>query len=133
MESKVLHLPNLRVAPFVMSQKLTEAILSVLLNKDFSVTQTHKVYTTPSRTISRFFGLSMGGERVSGQHIVRDIINKSSEIVGDVELPQACWDTYQHLKSVEQENYANSLLLGIAFYKLLILQTHYENGEKCGD
>ncbi|XP_041363347.1 transcription elongation factor, mitochondrial-like [Gigantopelta aegis] len=131
MESKILHLPNLRVAPFIMSLKLTEAILCVLLNKDFVTTQTHKVYTTPSRTVSRFFGLSMGGERVSGQHIVRDIVNNSSEIVKDVQLPQTCWDTYRQLKAVDQENYANSLLLGIAFYKLLILRTHYETGEKC--
>ncbi|XP_067672309.1 transcription elongation factor, mitochondrial-like [Haliotis asinina] len=124
MERKVFRNINPRMVPFLFNMKILDAMLFTLLNKDFESSVDHKIYMVAPTLVSQFFGLSVGGERVSGQHVLQDIQRMESDVASDVNIPSARWDTFRNLNNVQKEKYANSLLLGVAFYKLIVLRSH---------
>ncbi|XP_046569706.1 transcription elongation factor, mitochondrial-like isoform X3 [Haliotis rubra] len=124
MERKVFRNINPRMVPFLFNMKILDAMLFTLLNSDFESSVDHKIYMVAPTLVSQFFGLSVGGERVSGQHVLQDIERMQSDVASDVNIPYARWDTFKNLNNVQKEKYANSLLLGVAFYKLIVLRSH---------
>ncbi|XP_071107500.1 transcription elongation factor, mitochondrial-like isoform X2 [Haliotis cracherodii] len=124
MERKVFRNINPRMVPFLFNMKILDAMLFTLLNRDFESSGDHKIYMVAPTLVSQFFGLSVGGERVSGQHVLQDIQRMQSDVAMDVDIPHARWDTFKNLNNVQKEKYANSLLLGVAFYKLIVLRSH---------
>lgn len=120
LENKPLRVPSLKVVPFVVNLKCLETMLITVLNKDLSDAKKHQVHLIKPTEISRYFNLLVGGERVSGQHVVRDILLGKSEIASDVVIPAKLRDRYFRHESIDQERLSSCLLQAIAFLKLIV-------------
>lgn len=70
--------------------------------------------------------MNVGGERVSGQHIVRDIINRSSNLAGQVTVNNEHADYFLGLEHQNQESLSRALLLSILFYQKVVAPTRAE-------
>lgn len=131
-ESKIHRYTSLRVVPYITNLRILEAMLVTLLNSELATTGQHHAFFLKANSVMRFFHLAVGGERVSGQHILRELQKSVAEesdgntnsAVTDVQVPPALWDQYLMEQSLGQERLANCFLLAVAFYKLVILQTH---------
>ncbi|XP_076460230.1 transcription elongation factor, mitochondrial-like [Babylonia areolata] len=128
-EGKIYRYTNLRVVPYLTNLRILEAMLVTLLNTDLSTSRQHRAYFLKPNSVMRFFKLSVGGERVSGQHIVRELqrgggADVGDSLVGDVEVGGPMWDQFLGEKSLGQERLTNCLLLAVAFYKLVVHRTH---------
>ncbi|XP_029649618.1 transcription elongation factor, mitochondrial [Octopus sinensis] len=122
LENKTYRYPSLRVVPFVVSLRTIESMLVTMLNHNYNVDKTHRVYTIRPNAINRLFNLSIGGERVSGQHIFRDIINhKRTYCDLDVNISRPLSDRFFQYDTVQQEKITCCLLQALSFYKLIIL------------
>lgn len=128
-ESKIYRYTSLRVVPYLTNLRILEAMLVTLLNSNLPTTGQHRAFFLKPNSVMRFFNLAVGGERVSGQHILRELQRTSSEegdsgsMISDVEVPAGLWDQYWSEQSLGQERLANCLLLAVAFYKLIVLRT----------
>ncbi|XP_064594624.1 transcription elongation factor, mitochondrial-like isoform X2 [Liolophura sinensis] len=120
LENKQLRVPSLKVVPLIVNLKCLETMLITVLNNDVSDAKKHRVHLIKPTMISRYFNLLVGGERVSGQHVVRDILLGQSEIVTDVVIPAKLRDSYFRHESFEQERLSSCLLQAIAFLKLIV-------------
>ncbi|KAK7506441.1 hypothetical protein BaRGS_00002553 [Batillaria attramentaria] len=129
-ESKIYRYTSLRVVPFLTNLRILEAMLVTLLNSQLAITGQHHAFFLKPNSVMRFFNLAVGGERVSGQHILRDLQRSVHEdsgntsMVADVEVPAGLWEQYWQEQSIGQEKLANCFLLAVAFYKLVVLRTH---------
>ncbi|GAB1607617.1 transcription elongation factor, mitochondrial-like [Argonauta hians] len=122
LENKVYRYPSLKIVPFVVSLRTIESMLVSILNSNFSQDKTHRVYTIKPTVINKLFNLSIGGERVSGQHIFRDIINhKKTYCDLNVNISQPLSDRFFQYDTVQQEKITCCLLQALSFYKLIIL------------
>lgn len=122
LENKIYRYPSLRVVPFVFNLRIIEAMLVSMLNKNFNTDCTHRVYTIKPQAISKLFNLSIGGERVSGQHIFRDIINKKSDPDLGVTMSNHLSSQFFQYDGIQQEKITCCLLQALTFYKLIILK-----------
>ncbi|KAL8565882.1 hypothetical protein ACOMHN_059462 [Nucella lapillus] len=129
-EGKIYRYTSLRVVPYLTNLRILEAMLVTLLNSELSATGQHRAYFLKPNSVMRFFKLAVGGERVSGQHIVRDLqrgLGRDGEVdslVSDVEISALLWEQFSCETSLGQERLTNCLLLAVAFYKLVVLRTH---------
>lgn len=121
LEKMLYRYSNLRVVPFVLNLRIIEAMLVSILNKNFKEDHTHRVYTIKPQAISKLFNLSIGGERVSGQHIFRDIINKRSDPDLGVTMADNLSNQFFQYDGIQQEKITCCLLQALAVYKLVIL------------
>lgn len=119
MENKVYRYTNIRIVPFITNLRILEAVIMTMLNG----ADENKIYLMKSQTLSNFFNLSVGGERVSGKHIVQDIIDRESTMADGVVLPSHLVNVYLKYDAVQQDKFASCLLLAIAVYKLIILKS----------
>ncbi|KAL5019158.1 hypothetical protein ScPMuIL_004880 [Solemya velum] len=118
MENKVYRYTNIRIVPFITNLRILEAVIVTLLNG----ADENKIYLMKSQILSSFFNLSVGGERVSGKHIVQDIIDEKSTMANGVILPSHLVNVYSQYDAIQQDKFASCLLLAIALYKLVILK-----------
>ena len=129
-ESKIYRYTSLRVVPYLTNLRILEAMLVTLLNSDLPTSGQHKAYFLKPNSVMRFFKLAVGGERVSGQHIIRELqrsVQGESEpesLVADIDIGAQLWEQFLCEKSLGQERLTNCLLLAVAFYKLVVLRTH---------
>jgi hypothetical protein len=131
MESKIHRYTSLRVVPYLTNQRILEAMLVTILNSNLSQTGQHSVFFLKPNSVMRFFKLAVGGERVSGQHIVKDLQRgvpnnerDANSLVSDIDIDTTLWHKYLDAKSMGQERLTNVLLLAVAFYRLVIHRTH---------
>lgn len=130
MESKVYRYTNLRVIPYLTNLRILEAMLVTILNSNLPTSGEHNVFFLKPNSVMRFFKLAIGGERVSGQHIVKElqrgVLEKGdpNSLVADVDVASSLWEQYLSEKSTSQEHLTNVLLLAVSFYKLIVLRTH---------
>lgn len=130
MESKIYRYTSLRVVPYLTNVRILEAMLVTLLNPDLATSGQHRTYFLKPNSVMRFFKLAVGGERVSGQHIVQELQRSHwgeqgpESLVADVDVSQPLWEQFLCEKSLGQERLTNCLLLAVAFYKLVVLRTH---------
>lgn len=129
MESRVYRYSSLRILPFITNLRVLEAMLVTLLNDQFPSTHHHKAFFLKPQTVTNFFKLTVGGERVSGQFILKQLQRKifsesdKTSLVSDVTVSQELWDQYFKQKSFGQEHMANCFLLSVTFLKLFLLQS----------
>ena len=121
LENKVHRYQNLRVVPFVLNLRIIEAMLITMLNKNFSTDSTHQVYTIKPQAINKMFNLSIGGERVSGQHIFRDIISKRPNFDHGVTMSAHLSSQFFQYDGIQQEKITSCLLQALTIYKQIIL------------
>lgn len=126
LENRIFRYPSLRVVPFITALRILEAIVITLLNKDYQETENHNVYMIKPHSVAGHFNLNIGGERVSGQHIVRDIINRSSTLAGQVTVNNEHADYFLGLEHQNQESLSRALLLSILFYQKVVACTRAE-------
>ncbi|XP_074659790.1 transcription elongation factor, mitochondrial-like [Tubulanus polymorphus] len=119
LEGKLHRCSSLKLVPFYITTHIVEAVLMTILNKHLPQTGLHKVYILKPFTVSKHFSLIIGGERVSGQHIIHNIIAGSgSPCTASIPEPQI--DYYTGLTHVQQENLSRAFLLGITFNQLIL-------------
>ena len=130
MESHVYRNRSLHASPFLTSQRVLEAMLMThLCAKSESGSC---VFSLRPNTVMQFFSLALGGERLSGQEILRDLYRPSSGskhsssncALRDVVIEERMWRTFWDSQPVEQERLTNCLLLSVTFMKLVMLKTH---------
>ncbi|XP_064638801.1 transcription elongation factor, mitochondrial-like isoform X2 [Lineus longissimus] len=126
LENRIYRYPSLRVVPFITALRIIESIVITLLNKDYQETENHNVHMMKPHSIAGHFNLNIGGERVSGQHIVRDIINRSSTLAGQVTVNNEHADYFLGLEHQNQESLSRALLLSILFYQKVVASTKAE-------
>lgn len=131
LESQIYRYTNLRIVPFLTNLRLMEAMLVTLLNPDLAQTCQYRTFFLKPNSVMKFFNLSVGGEKVSCRHIIQDIQRTAlperdpKSLVSNVDVPSMLWGTYWNEKSLGQERLSNCLLLAVAFYKLVVLKTHF--------
>lgn len=125
MEGRTHRIPNLRVVPFLINLRTVEAMVITLLSHNRLDCGQHTVFATRPHTVRRFFRLGLGGEQISGQHLLKAMkANRPDPALEGVTVPEELWSRYFSQTSVQQEKFCNSLLLATAFYKLIVLRTH---------
>ncbi|KAH9512867.1 hypothetical protein Btru_036795 [Bulinus truncatus] len=90
--------------------------LVTLLNRDLNLTHQHKVYHVSDTFSVKAFGLNVGGERVSGGHIIKLI--EDNQYSDAVSIHPNLWKHFHGIEnSLYKERYSNCLLLGLAFFQ----------------
>ena len=124
LENKIYRYQYLKIVPVIVAIRLMEAVTITMLNHAYhEETGAHCVYTIKPHAISHFFDLVVGGERVSCQHIARDVINRCAQAADGVAIPDHLADYFYGLNHADQENLTRALLLAIIFYKRVVFPT----------
>lgn len=116
MEKKSHKVTHIRYVKYISNLRILEAVIATMFNsKDLD-----KVFIIRSQPISNLFHLNVGGERISGKNIIKDIISGKPVVGEDIVVPAYVANNYNRADSTQQEKFADVLLLGLAFYKLVI-------------
>jgi hypothetical protein len=122
MERRFHKYQDVNRAKVIGHQLLLEAIVFSLLNKDFA-TRGHCVCVVPARVVGNFYGLTVGGERVSGKDLITVFIaGAPGPQLSGVVLPGELVDHYLEQPGMQQDKYATCLLVAVAFFKAVVLQ-----------
>ncbi|XP_059153482.1 transcription elongation factor, mitochondrial-like isoform X2 [Physella acuta] len=99
--------------------------LQTLINKDIKTSGQHKVFYASNTFVSKIFDLVVGGERISGQHIVKKI--EDEQYTEQVHIPSHLWKRYRELDlPLSQERYCKCFLLSLAFCQSFLLPLNRE-------
>ncbi|XP_046404456.1 uncharacterized protein LOC124169770 isoform X2 [Ischnura elegans] len=161
----VLETPHQRVlssvsSPAVIANAIFRSqILAILLtilnlrleNEDATEEYYHKVFLLKQRTVSRFFNLLVGSERVSALALVdfilgikashnaadlseimdensqegnqsMDMSNSRNPLISPVNASSSIIESYRALEPVERESMSQALLSALAFYDLVVFK-----------
>lgn len=114
--------------PFFLTMQAVEAVLITLINKDyinkhFCKTDKNCVYLLRSPVVAKFFDLEVGGVMVSGEYVIKDILDRNNHT--DVTVPAALKTRYLQKEHEQQNAYASALLQAIALIKLVVVKSDY--------
>lgn len=99
--------------------------MQTLINKDIKTSNKHRVFYASNTFVSKKFDLVVGGERISGQHIVKQI--EDEQYPEQVHVPPELWRRYKKLEiPLIQERYCKCFLLSLAFCQSFLLHLSRE-------
>ncbi|XP_013078832.2 transcription elongation factor, mitochondrial-like isoform X2 [Biomphalaria glabrata] len=100
--------------------------LVTLLNKEFKETLQHNVYYVSDVFTRKAFGLNVGGEQVSGRHILKLI--EDNQYTDVVSVPPELWRNYYNMEtSLYKERYCSCLLVALGFFQHFFSKSIYKN------
>ncbi|KAK6169356.1 hypothetical protein SNE40_020427 [Patella caerulea] len=115
MENKLFRITNLKVVPLALNFRVLEAMLLTVLSMSFN----RNVVTSKPNEIGNYYGLIIGGERVSGINLLKDLFQNRSEHL-NCQISNEFRTSYYKAENVQQEYYTNCLLLANAYHKLVL-------------
>ncbi|CAL1543369.1 unnamed protein product [Lymnaea stagnalis] len=118
-ESSFHRKPNPANMPSLIFIAQLQMALQVLLNKDLKETQQHKVFAVKNTFIIKALDLRVGGERISGQHIIKLI--EDEQYHDKVSMDPELWQHYHMLANqILRERYSNCLLMALVFWQKFV-------------
>ncbi|XP_063444316.1 transcription elongation factor, mitochondrial-like isoform X2 [Mytilus trossulus] len=125
-EDKLYRYKTLKVVPILTNLRILEYVIVNGLN---AKNGGNVVHLMKPKTMDKIFQLQVGNERICAKPFVLDMYRKKltgkNKTLNDVTISRELMDEYLSKKDIDKDKLNKSLLLGLAFYKLIMGQHIY--------
>lgn len=125
-EDKLYRYKTLKVVPILTNLRILEYVIVNGLN---AKNGRNVVHLMKPKTMDKIFQLQVGNERICAKPFVLDMYRRKltgkNKSLNDVTISREHMDEYLAKKDIDKDKLNKSLLLGLAFYKLIMGQHIY--------